>query len=282
MQIKFQKMHGTMNDFVVLHDLTGEITVAARQVAAICDRRAGVGADGLIVVRKSDKADFFMDYMNSDGSLAEMCGNGIRCLAKYVYDSGMTDKTVLAVETRAGVKNLELLPGPDGEIERVRVDMGQPMFAPKDIPVNIETDETPILDYSIQADGEVFHAAFVSMGNPHCVIICDGDVETLPKRYGPRLEVHPIFPQKANVEFVSVVDRKRLLMRVWERGSGETWACGTGACAAMVAAYLKGFVDEHCMVGLKGGDLEINWKGTNYSVIMTGPAVRVFTGELTI
>lgn len=282
MNITFQKMHGTLNDFVVLHDMDGTISLSSDQVAHICDRRAGVGADGVIVVRPSNTADFFMDYVNSDGSLAEMCGNGIRCLAKYVYDNGMTTKTTLPVETRAGVKLLELSPGPDGRIDSVCVDMGAPIFDPKEIPVNLESLGSPIIDHELSAGSRTFKAAILSMGNPHCVIVVDEDPGPLPQTLGPTLETHPLFPAKTNVEFIRIVARDRILMRVWERGSGETLSCGTGACASAVAANLKGLVDALVTVELRGGNLEIEWQGNNNHVLMAGPAITVFEGSLTI
>jgi diaminopimelate epimerase len=282
MNITFQKMHGTLNDFVVLHDMDGTITLSSDQVAYICDRRAGVGADGVIVVRPSNKADFFMDYVNSDGSLAEMCGNGIRCLAKYVYDSGLTTKTTLPVETRAGVKLLELSPGQDGRIDSVCVDMGAPIFEPKEIPVNLESQGSPIIDQELSAGSRTFKATILSMGNPHCVIVVDEDPGPLPQTLGPTLETHPLFPAKTNVEFIRILSRDRILMRVWERGSGETLSCGTGACASAVAANLKGLVDALVTVELRGGNLEIEWQGNNNHVLMAGPAITVFEGSLTI
>lgn len=275
-------MHGTLNDFVVFHDLEDQVFLSADQVAAICSRRASVGADGVIVVRKSEHADFFMDYVNADGSPAEMCGNGIRCLAKYVYDNGLTDKKILPVETRAGVKTVELLSESDGRIDRVRVDMGPPVFEPEKIPVNLETDGNPILDYPLETEGKTFAASILSMGNPHCVVLVDGDIEDLPARFGPFIETNSLFPEKTNVEFVRVVDRKRIRMRVWERGSGETFACGTGACACAVVAGLKGLVDTDFTVELLGGDLQMGWKGLNSPVVMTGTAVMSFKGIVTL
>lgn len=282
MNVRFQKMHGTLNDFLVFHDLEGGIRLSEDQVIRLCDRRAGVGADGVIVVRPSEKADFFMDYINSDGSLAEMCGNGIRCLAKYAFDNGLTEKTSLPVETRAGVKVVELVPAANGTIEKVRVDMGPPIFDPARIPVALEGSAVPILDHRIEVDGESFQAAILSMGNPHCVIVVDGEVEHLPEEYGPQIEKHPLFPSKTNVEFIQVTGPDSLIMRVWERGSGETFSCGTGACAAAVAASLKGLVQSEAKVSLKGGDLEIAWKGPENAVIMTGPAESTFTGMVNI
>lgn len=281
MNINFKKMHGTKNDFVVFDDLEGKVLLSQEQVADMCDRRAGIGADGVIVVRRSGVADFFMDYTNADGSLAEMCGNGIRCLAKYAYDCELTDKKVLPVETRSGVKTLELVPGKDGKIESIRVDMGAPIFEPAKIPAKVEA-EYPVIDYPIESEGRVFHGTLVSMGNPHCVIFVDEDPDGLPKAYGPAIEKHPLFPAKTNVEFIRVLDRQHIVMRVWERGSGETYSCGTGACAAAVAANLKGRTDSSPVVHLLGGDLQIDWKGPTFPVIMTGTAVTVFEGTITI
>jgi diaminopimelate epimerase len=282
MRINFQKMHGTLNDFVVFHDLDGNLPLSPGQAARICDRRAGVGADGVIVVRESSAADFLMDYMNADGSVAEMCGNGIRCLAKYVYDNGLTDKKTLKVQTRAGTKMLELIPGSDGKIDSVRVNMGEPIFSPEKIPAKIDSTSAPILDYPVEVEGRTFSASVLSMGNPHCVIVVDDDPELLPKRYGAAIEYHPLFPAKTNVEFIRVIDRTRIVMRVWERGSGETFSCGTGACAAAVAARLKGLVDSSATVELLGGELTIDWKGIGFSVLMTGSSIFVFDGDITI
>lgn len=282
MYITFQKMHGTLNDFVVFHDLGGNISLSTEQVARICDRRAGVGADGVIVIRPSAIGDFFMDYINSDGSLAEMCGNGIRCLAKYVYDNGLTTRTTLPVETRAGVKTVELIPGPDGKIDSVRVDMGAPIFDPDRIPVTVPSNGHPIIDHEVIAGSRTFAATILSMGNPHCVIVVDEDPGPLPRLYGQIIETNPIFPAKTNVEFVRVLGRDRILMRVWERGSGETFSCGTGACAAAVAVNLKELADSVLAVELLGGELEIEWHGMNNQVIMSGSSTKVFDGTLTI
>jgi diaminopimelate epimerase len=282
MEIAFCKMHGTLNDFVVFHDLDQVVTLSASQVSRLCDRRAGIGADGVIVVRKSSVADFFMDYINADGSLAEMCGNGIRCLAKYAYDQGLTDKTTLPVETRAGVKILDLTTGPNGSVNRVRVDMGKPEFQPEHIPVDIRDARTPILDFPLEVEGTFFPVNIISMGNPHCVIVVDNVPEDLPRRCGPLIEKHSLFPAKTNVEFIHVREQRRITMRVWERGSGETLSCGTGACASMVVSALKGLVGDSATVELPGGDLEIEWKGMDSHVIMTGPAVTVYSGTITI
>jgi diaminopimelate epimerase len=282
MEITFSKMHGTLNDFVVFHDLKQSIALSAEHVRRLCDRRAGIGADGVIVVRQSAAADFFMDYINADGSLAEMCGNGIRCLAKYAYDRGLTDKTTLPVETRAGIKTLDLITGSDGSVDRVRVDMGKPAFEPANIPVNLSNVDTPIMDFPLEVDGTSFRVNVVSMGNPHCVIVLDKVPEHFPRHFGPLIEKHPLFPAKTNVEFIYLREPGRVTMKVWERGSGETWSCGTGACASMVVSALKGLVGDSATVELPGGDLEILWKGMGSHVIMTGPAVTVYSGNITM
>ncbi|MGC8660394.1 MAG: diaminopimelate epimerase [Desulfomonilaceae bacterium] len=283
MKITFQKMHGAKNDFVVFHDFENAISLSPSEISRICDRRVGVGADGLIVARSSETGDFFMDYMNSDGTVAEMCGNGIRCLAKYVYDNGFTKDTHIVIETRAGIKNVELLRDQAGKLVSARVDMGQPMFEPSSIPVNVSGTMFPILDYPLTVKDRTFLCSFVSMGNPHCVIMYDDEgLEEAPTEYGRLLEFHPVFPAKTNVEFVKVVDRARIAMRVWERGSGETLACGTGACASAVVTRLKGLTDDSVSVELLGGVLNINWKGNNDSVFMIGGVETVYVGQITI
>lgn len=283
MKIEFQKMHGARNDFVVFQDIENATFLSPSQVVAICDRRVGVGADGLIVVRPSEVADFFMDYINSDGSLAEMCGNGIRCLAKYVYDNGLTKKNSLRIETRAGVKTVELLTNERDQVTRARVDMGLPIFDPIRIPINLDNAKAPVLDYPLKIDNETFLCSFVSMGNPHCVIIYErDDLDEAPKRCGNMIENHPMFPAKTNVEFVKILDRSRALMRVWERGSGETLACGTGACASAVVTIIKGLTDSDVSIELLGGTLDVKWKGYNDPVFMSGSADTVYYGYIKI
>jgi len=281
MDIIFKKMHGTLNDFVVFHDLENRVALTEEQVSFLCDRRAGIGADGVIAVRHSNNADFFMDYINADGSLAEMCGNGIRCLAKYVHDAGLTHKKIVSVETRAGVKILELVPGNNGKIGRVKVDMGPPIFEPEKIPVKIR-DDHPIIDFPIESQGQLFLGTLVSMGNPHCVIFLNEKPDAFPLKYGPTIERHELFPAKTNVEFVQVPDRKNIVMRVWERGSGETLACGTGACAAVVAGIRRGLLDSPVRVATRGGALTVAWSNGAAPVMMTGPAETVFEGEWSV
>jgi diaminopimelate epimerase len=282
MEIRFQKMHGTLNDFVVFHDLKGEFSLTPQQVALLCNRRSGVGGDGVIAIRPSDKADFFMDYINSDGSLAEMCGNGIRCVAKYAFDNGLTQKTVIPIETRAGIKVVEVFQGSSGKVERAKVDMGKPVFQPELIPAAVKPDKVPVTDQPVYSADRQFTATLISMGNPHCVIILDEDVERLPRLYGPDIEINPLFPAKTNVEFVRVADRGSIIMRVWERGSGETFSCGTGACASAVAAIMKGLVQTPVRVELLGGTLEVAWGGPDSPALMTGPAQTAFSGVISI
>lgn len=282
MRVDFHKMHGTLNDFVVFHDLGGKFRLTREHVIRICDRRGGVGADGVIVIRPSEHADFFMDYINADGSYAEMCGNGIRCLAKYVYDNALSDKTALPVETRAGVKILQIFSGADGKAERIRVDMGRPVFEPEKIPSTLKSVQVPVIDCPVESEGRLFQATLVSMGNPHCVIFVDEDPDPLPSRYGPAIENHALFPARTNVEFIRVESPGVLTMRVWERGCGETLSCGTGACAAAVAARLKGFSGALARVRLLGGELGIEWNGNNNHVFMTGTATSVYVGSITL
>lgn len=282
MIIDFHKMHGTKNDFVVFHDLEQKIRLSPEQVIKLCDRREGVGADGVIAVRNSDVADFFMDYINSDGTIAEMCGNGIRCVAKYVYDNKLTSKKSLKVETRAGVKTLDLIVDKNGKVDRVKVDMGAPIFDPQLIPADIKDRNAPILDFPVEVAHHKFYCNLVSMGNPHCVIFAEDNLDYLTRTYGPMLETHPVFPAKTNVEFCKVLGPNRLLMRVWERGSGETFSCGTGACATAVASALKGFTKGETTVELLGGPLSVSWKGNNNSVIMTGKSEIVYVGSINV
>ena len=282
MIIQFHKMHGTKNDFVVFHDLEQKIQLSPEQVIKLCDRREGVGADGVIAVRHSDDADFFMDYINSDGTIAEMCGNGIRCVAKYVYDNDLTKKKSLKIETRAGVKTLDLIVDKNGKVDRVKVDMGAPIFDPQLIPVDIKDRQHPVLDFPVEVAHHKFYCNLVSMGNPHCVIFAEDNLDYLTRTYGPLLETHPVFPAKTNVEFCKVLGPNRLLMRVWERGSGETFSCGTGACATAVASVLKGFTKGETTVELLGGPLSVLWKGNNNSVIMTGKSETVYLGSINL
>ena len=275
--MRFAKWHGIGNDFVMVADPSNEISFDAEQVRKICDRRFGVGADGVIRVAPGpDGADLFMDYINSDGTLGEMCGNGIRCLALFAREEDITDKTELKVATRAGVKTLWVLD--DG---RVRVDMGPPGFVPAEIPFSC--DGTEALHAKLELDPEVVEATVLSMGNPHAVLFVDDPSEAPIATLGPVIEALDVFPNGANVEWARVDSPDHVTMTVWERGSGQTLACGTGACAVAVAARLIGDADERVTVSLPGGDLEVEWSGSldrEASVFMTGPAEKSFTGEL--
>lgn len=275
--MRFAKWHGIGNDFVMIADPDNEIALEADQVRRICDRRFGVGADGVIRVAPGpDGADLFMDYVNSDGTLGEMCGNGIRCLALFAREESLTDKSEIRVATRAGLKQVTVLD--DG---RVRVDMGPPIFVPSEIP--IRWDAPDALHAKLELDSEVIEATVISMGNPHAVLFVDSPEDAPVATLGPVIETLDVFPNGANVEWARVDSPDHVTMTVWERGSGQTLACGTGACAVAVAARLIGGANEHVTVSLPGGDLEIEWTGSldrEASVFMTGPAERSFTGEL--
>lgn len=269
--MRFVKSHGAGNDFVLIEDLPGEIALNAAFVAAVCDRHFGVGGDGLIRVARSDRADLFMDYYNADGDVAEMCGNGIRTMARYLADRGHLSGDAVSIETRAGVKDLTLLA--DGGI---RVDMGEPILDRASIPVAGDGDPLHVM---VEAEGYTFDAACVSMGNPHAILLVDR-IDALPfERLGPAIETHELFPAKTNVEFVEVLNRGEVRVRVWERGVGETLACGTGACATAVATSLREQTDRTVAVHLPGGTLEIEWTAAG-TVLMTGPAEEVFEGEI--
>lgn len=274
--MEFTKMHGLGNDFIVVYgesDLPDNVSELAIRH---CNRFFGIGADGLVYILPSDKADFLMRIINSDGSEAEQCGNAIRCVAKYVYDNGLTDKTELTIETiGAGVQPVRLSVE-DGRARQVRVDMGAPILNGPDIPTTVEAN--PVVGFPVAVDGTEFRFTAVSMGNPHCVIYVDDAAGFDLYRWGPLLETHGLFPRKTNVEFATVRSRDRIEMRVWERGAGPTLACGTGACATLVAAVLDGKADRKAVVSLKGGDLAIDWDESDGRVYMTGPAEIVYRG----
>ena len=275
--MKFTKMQGIGNDYVYVNCLQETIENPSEQAQKISDRHYGVGSDGLIMINPSDKADFEMEMYNADGSRGEMCGNGIRCVAKYVYDYGLTDKTSISVETLAGIKYLDLTVE-DGKVVLVKVDMGKPMLRPEEVPVVSEKEE--VIDEPITVDGQEYRMTCVSMGNPHAVVFIDQDVKEFPlETVGVKFENHERFPKRVNTEFVNVLDRHTAQMRVWERGSGETLACGTGACAVAVACALNGLTEDEVTVKLLGGDLQIKWDREKNTVYMTGPAEVVFDGE---
>jgi diaminopimelate epimerase len=278
--MRFAKYHGTGNDFVMIEDLQDRMTVEPWFVAAVCARGLGVGADGIIrIAPGGSSADFFMDYWNADGNVAEMCGNGIRCLAKYVYDRGLTNRRQITVDTRGGLKHLAIHVE-DGLAAQVTVDMGRPSFSRKTVPMTGEPFDT-FIGQQLVVGGRTFRATAVSMGNPHCVVFLDpaddvGEIDV--PGLGTVIEHRPEFPSRTNVEFVKVSDG-RVETRVWERGSGETLACGTGACAAMVASSLAGLVGRGAEVRFPGGTLSVDWRDDD-QVFLTGPAVCVFDGEL--
>ena len=275
--MKFTKMQGIGNDYVYVNCLQETIENPSELAKTISDRHYGVGSDGLIMINPSDKADFEMEMYNADGSRGEMCGNGIRCVAKYVYDYGLTDKTSISVETLAGIKYLDLTVE-DGKVVLVKVDMGKPMLRPEEVPVVSEKEE--VIDEPITVDGQEYRMTCVSMGNPHAVVFIDQDVKEFPlETVGVKFENHERFPKRVNTEFVNVLDRHTAQMRVWERGSGETLACGTGACAVAVACALNGLTEDEVTVKLLGGDLQIKWDREKNTVYMTGPAEVVFDGE---
>jgi diaminopimelate epimerase len=277
--MRFAKYQGTGNDFVMVADLADEISLDPALVAAACDRRFGIGADGLIRIAPAAEADFFMDYYNADGQVAEMCGNGIRCLAKYVYDRGLSSALEIEVATRAGIKHLEIH-AENGVARAVTVDMGSPAFDRRSIPMTGDPSER-FLERPLDVDGRTFTASCLSMGNPHCVLFLEehDDLSRLDVgRLGPLVEVLPLFPGRTNVEFVRVVDRG-IHVRVWERGSGETMACGTGACAALVACAVAGRTGREADVQFPGGLLRVTWREDDH-VFLTGPAVCVYEGEL--
>jgi diaminopimelate epimerase len=274
--MKFTKMHGIGNDYVYVNGFEEHLDHPADVARAVSDRHFGIGADGLIVILPSTRADFRMRMFNADGSEAQMCGNGIRCLAKYVYERGMTQKTTMQVETLAGVLELQLFPS-HAVVEKVRVKMGEPRLERTQIPMRGPAGR--VVQEPLVVDGTTFTVTAVSMGNPHCVVFVD-DPQTFDVRsWGPRFEHHPVFPEGVNTEFVRVLDPQTFSMRVWERGSGETLACGTGASAVAVACHLTGRTGRRVTGHLRGGSLELEWSAADNQVYMTGPAVEVFNGE---
>ena len=275
--IKFTKMHGLGNDYVYIDAIHQDINEPSSLARFVSNRNFGIGSDGLILICKSDIADFKMRMFNSDGSEAEMCGNGIRCVGKFVYDKGLTNKTEVAIETLAGIKYLKLNVK-DGKVDTARVDMGEPIFKPNKIPVN--TEENPVKNLKVMAQEKDFNMTCVSMGNPHAITIVEDVKKFDVEKYGKVLEVDKVFPKRINVEFAEIVDENNIKMRVWERGAGETLACGTGACATLVACNINGYTDRKATIELLGGDLYIEWNKEDNHVYMTGPATTVFEGEL--
>ena len=313
--MKFTKMHGIGNDYVYINDIDNKIDDPSALARFVSDRHFGIGSDGLILIKSSDKADFMMDMYNLDGSRGMMCGNGIRCVGKYVYDHGLTDKKIVSIETLSGIKTINLYVKPVEEVEGYKgisnngyvveaatVNMGAPIFEPEEIPVNLsegyapekltnvikdslsgvlegEEDSRVAIRMPIILNDTFYYGTCVSMGNPHCVVFVDSLKNFPIESIGPSFEMNKLFPDRVNTEFVEIIDRTHVKMRVWERGSGETMACGTGACAVAVASILNGKTEKELTVSLLGGDLKIRWDTDQNLVFMTGPATTVFEGE---
>jgi len=275
--MKFTKMQGCGNDYVYVNCLREKVVNPSELAIAVSDRHFGIGSDGLILIKASDKADFMMDMYNADGSSSAMCGNGIRCVAKYVFDYGLIQEREITIETGAGIKHL-FLTVEDGKVREVTVDMGQPITEPALVPV--KGDEDKIISKPIQVGEEEYKVTCVSMGNPHAVVFVEDTKRVQIEKVGPLFEHHEWFPKRTNTEFIHVIDRKNIDMRVWERGSGETLACGTGACASVYACILNGYTEDEVKVKLLGGELTVRYDRVKDSIFMTGPAITVFDGEL--
>ena len=282
--IEFSKFNGQGNDFIIIDCIKNDCNISSKLIAEMCNRNFGIGADGLILIKKSKVADFKMDYYNQDGSMAEMCGNGIRCMAKFIYDKEFVKKDKLNIETLAGIKKISINPSFAREI---KVDMGVPEFNPDKIPVKIDKKNLGangiVKNYSLKVNSKTFLINCVSIGNPHCVIFLENDIDMakIPiEKWGPEIETNPMFPKKTNVEFIKIKNETELLMRVWERGVGETLACGTGACAAGVCSVmLEKIKSSKIVVNLPGGRLNIYWKGVGNSVNLEGKVNHVFDGR---
>ncbi len=275
--MKFAKMHGAGNDYVYVNGFEEVVEDPARLAVEVSNRNFGVGSDGLILILPSQVADLRMRMFNADGSEAEMCGNGVRCVAKYAYDHGLVAEREITVETGAGILTLQLFPNALNRVEKVRVNMGRPRLTRGEIPVTGPPGEQ-VVGVELKALDRTFHITCVSMGNPHCVIFVDSVEEFPVEKYGPVIERHPWFPNRINVEFVELLSRTEVRQRTWERGAGETLACGTGASAVTVAGVLSGLTERRIVNHLRGGDLELEWAEDGH-VFMTGPAVQVFEGE---
>ena len=274
--MRFTKMHGIGNDYIYVNCFEEVVSDPSRLALVMSKQHFGVGSDGLVLIEPNESADFGMRIFNSDGSEAEMCGNALRCIGKYVYERGMTDKTEVTVSTKGGLKVVKLHVE-DGKVHRATVDMGSPELNPGKIPTNLTGDL--VLKHRLQILGQTYFITCVNMGNPHAVLfVRDPDVVNVPE-IGPIIEHHPLFPRRTNVEFVRVIDRGILQMRVWERGAGETLACGTGASAALVAAVLSGLCDREVQIKLTGGNLTVSWNAEDNHVYQTGPAAFVFDGN---
>lgn len=277
--MKFTKMHGLGNDYVYVNGFEENVDgIDLPELSRIVsDRHFGIGSDGLILILPSEVADFRMRVFNNDGSEAMNCGNGLRCVSKYVYDHGLTKETTFTIETKGGIVTPTVNVGLDGKVSTVTIDMGEPILVPADIPMRGDFGDR-FIDRPLPVQDRIYQVTAVSMGNPHAILFVDEMNEAEVVRTGPLIEHHEWFPERTNVEFIQVLNREELLFRVWERGSGVTLACGTGACAAVVAAVLNGKTERHVTVHLKGGDLEIEWRESDNRVYMTGPAVEVYQG----
>ena len=275
--MRFTKMQGLGNDYVYVNCFQETIENPSEAAIKVSDRHFGIGSDGLILIKPSEVADFRMDMYNADGSQAEMSRNGIRCVAKYVYDYGLTDQTEISVETLAGIKYLKLQIE-NGKVSQITVNMGQPELNPVKIPVQAEGER--VVDEPIVVNGVTYKMTCVSMGNPHCIVFIDDTANFPLEEIGPRFENHKRFPKRVNTEFIQILNRNEVNMRVWERGSGETLACGTGACASAVACVLNGLTEDEITLHLLGGDLSVRWDRKENVVYMTGPAKVVFDGEI--
>lgn len=275
--MKFTKMQGLGNDYIYVDCMKETVEDPSAVAIKVSDRHFGVGSDGLILVKASQVADYRMEIYNADGSVAEMCGNGIRCVGKFLHDNGYVKSDSVSIETGAGVKLLNLIIDETGVCVGARVDMGEPILEPAKIPVRMTNER--VVDEEIKVGGKKYHVTCVSMGNPHAVVFVD-DIESLPlELIGPLFENHPVFPARINTEFVKIIDKNTVNMRVWERGSGETMACGTGACAVVVASVLNKHCDRNVTVNLRGGQLKILWDEKTNRVFMEGPATTVCKGE---
>lgn len=277
--MRFTKMQGCGNDYVYVNCFEEQVDNPKEVSRLVSDRHFGIGSDGLILIRPSEKADFWMDMYNSDGSGSEMCGNGIRCVGKYVYDHGMTDKTTVTIESGGQIKTLELQVE-KGRVEKATVDMGEPVTRPELVPV--VSDKEAVIAQRITVDGKDYEMTCISVGNPHAVVFVEDTKAVEIEKTGPLFENHSLFPKRTNTEFVQVIDRRNINMRVWERGAGETLACGTGACASAYACILNGKTEDEITVHLLGGDLNIRYDRESGHIFMTGPAVTVFEGEIDI
>ncbi|NLC69865.1 MAG: diaminopimelate epimerase [Desulfuromonadaceae bacterium] len=275
--MKFAKMHGAGNDYVYVNGFEEQVADPSALAVEVSRPHFGIGADGLILILPSQVADVRMRMFNADGSEAEMCGNGIRCVAKYAYDHGLVSRREISVETQSGILTLQLFTGSSGKVAKVRVMMGRPRLTRGEIPMQGDSSAR-VVNEELSVLDRTFEITCVSMGNPHCVIFVPGVSDFPVEKYGPAIESHPLFPRRTNVEFVEVVSRSEVKQRTWERGSGETLACGTGACAVTVAGFLNGLTDRRIRNHLLGGDLELEWAESG-EVYMTGPAVQVFEGD---